>query len=114
MAARADGKRRPLPDGRKLRTEVKLGWLHKLFGTIALFTSLAAVMTVSIAVLDWLRYLTDKWVIAVAFLRYAGIGLHPLVANAVDLREYPALAHEARAVFDDRTMPCLHAVFWPP
>ncbi|XNY07188.1 hypothetical protein ACMFL9_27340 [Sinorhizobium meliloti] len=48
-------------DGKKVKTEFTLSWAAKLLGAlIALFTFLAAVATVSMAVIDVLRYLNGN------------------------------------------------------
>jgi hypothetical protein len=45
-------------DGKKIKTEIKLGWVAALIGgLIAFFTFLAAVATVSMAVIDLMRFL---------------------------------------------------------
>lgn len=53
-----DEKRGLFWDGKRVKTEIKLGWVATLIGgLIAFFTFLAAVATVSMAVTDFLRYL---------------------------------------------------------
>lgn len=57
----ADGKGGLYWDGKKLRSEVKLGWFANLVGAlIAISTFFAAAATISMSVLDLLRYLDGK------------------------------------------------------
>ncbi|MDX0530758.1 hypothetical protein [Sinorhizobium medicae] len=57
----ADGKGGLYWDGKKIKTEIKLGWAAKLLGVlIAFFTFLAAVATVTMAITDVLRFLDGK------------------------------------------------------
>jgi hypothetical protein len=57
----ADGKGGLYWDGKKLRSEVKLGWFANLVGAlIAISTVFAAAATISMSVLDLLRYLDGR------------------------------------------------------